>query len=168
MFSIRSAFGFPALVNEKAARTVAAGVASIGLLMLLTGWSVLVLALAVGFALRVASGPRFSPLGLLATRVVAPRLGQARVVPGPPKRFAQCVGLALTVTAAVAGLGFGLDAVQDGLIGALVTFAVLESVLGFCAGCWVFGHLIRYGLIPQQTCATCADISLHRPERARA
>jgi hypothetical protein len=163
MTSIRSAVGFPELVNEKAARTVAAGVATLGLLTLLTGWDALVVVLAVGFALRVASGPRFSPLGLLATRVVAPRLGEPRIVPGPPKRFAQAVGLTLTTVAAVAGLGFGLGAVQDGLVAVLVAFASLESVVGFCAGCWVFGYLIRVGLVPEQTCAACADISLRRP-----
>ncbi|MGH9271283.1 MAG: DUF4395 family protein, partial [Ilumatobacteraceae bacterium] len=57
--------------------------------------------LALGFLARVLAGPTLSPLGQLATRVVAPRLGRPRLVPGPPKRFAQSIGLALT-TAAVA------------------------------------------------------------------
>ena len=93
MADVRDAFGFPAVVNEKAARVVAAGVALITATALLTGWLWLSAVLAVGFALRVAAGPRYSPLGQLATKVVAPRLGRARLVPGPPKRFAQTVGL---------------------------------------------------------------------------
>src|ERR1700712_6097498 len=85
-------FSFPNPVNEKAARVVAAGVVLLCLLALLPGMTWLSLPIAVGFLLRVASGPRFSPLGQLATRVLAPRFGQARLVPGPPKRFAQAIG----------------------------------------------------------------------------
>ncbi len=168
MASIHSAVGFPAVVNEKAARVVAAGVASTGALALATGWRWIVVVLVAGFALRVASGPRFSPLGLLATRVVAPRLGPARIVPGPPKRFAQAVGLTLTAVAAVLGLGLGEVGAEQSLLALLVAFATLEAAVGFCAGCWAFGHLIRLGLVPEQTCAACADITTRHTEVAAA
>ncbi len=168
MRSIRSLLYFPELVNEKAARTVAAGVALLGVLTVATGWHWLVLVLAAGFALRVAAGPRFDPLGLLATRVVAPRLGAPRIVAGPPKRFAQGVGLALTSVAAVLGLALGHDAALVGLLALLVGFATLEAAFGFCAGCYAFGWLIRFGVVPEQTCAACADISLRRPETLAA
>jgi hypothetical protein len=162
MASIRSLVGFPEIVNEKAARVVAAGVAALGVVGLAAGWRWLVPVLAVGFALRVASGPRFDPLGLLATKVVAPRLGTPRLVAGPPKRFAQGVGLALTSVAAVLGLGLGHATAEEALLALLVGFATLEAVVGFCAGCWAFGWLIRFGVVPEQTCAACADISLRR------
>ena len=84
---MRDAFGFPAVVNEKAARVVAGGVALIAATALLTGWLWLSAVLAVGFALRVATGPRYSPLGQLATKVVAPRLGE----PVPRPRAAEAV-----------------------------------------------------------------------------
>ena len=74
MGTVRSAFGFPAVVNEKAARVVAGGVALLAGTALVTGWLWLSAVLAVGFALRVAAGPRWSPLGRLASVVVAPRL----------------------------------------------------------------------------------------------
>jgi len=49
-----------------------------------------VIPLAYGFWARVLTGPTLSPLGQLATRVVAPRLPvEPKLVPGPPKRFAQ-------------------------------------------------------------------------------
>ena len=67
MESVRSAFGFPAVVNEKAARVVAGGVVLLTAITLLTGWLWLSALLATGFALRVAAGPRYSPLGQLAT-----------------------------------------------------------------------------------------------------
>ena len=57
-----SVFDFPNPVNEKAARVVAAGVVLFSLLALLPGLTWLALPIACGFLLRVASGPRFSPL----------------------------------------------------------------------------------------------------------
>ena len=70
--------GFPNPVNEKAARVVAGGVAIMALVTLITGWHWLLVPLALGFLARVLSGPTLSPLGQLATRVVAPRLGRGR------------------------------------------------------------------------------------------
>jgi hypothetical protein len=149
---------FPNPVNEKAARVVAAGVALLASVTLLTRWEWMIVVLAFGFLLRVLAGPRFSPLGQLATRVLAPRLGAPVLVPGPPKRFAQAIGLTLTSVAAVAAIGLGWDAAAYGLVVVLVGFALLESVAGFCAGCWVFGRLMRLGVIPADTCAACNDI----------
>ena len=90
--------------------------------------------------------------------MVAPRLGPPKEVPGPPKRFAQTIGLAVTTAATIAWFGFGAGAVTAGLLVLLLVFALLESVLGFCAGCWMFGALMRAGVIPASTCEACADI----------
>jgi len=149
---------FPNPVNDNAARVVAAGVAALALATLATGWLWLTVLLAAGFAARVVSGPRFSLLGRLATSVIAPRLGPATLVPGPPKRFAQAIGLILTASATVAGLAFGLTGLALGLVAVLLVFATLESVLGFCAGCWLFGVLMSAGIIPDDTCAECRDV----------
>lgn len=149
---------FPNPVNENAARVVAGGVALLALTTLATGWLWLTVVLALGFAARVVSGPRLSLLGRLATQVIAPRLGPAKLVPGPPKRFAQAIGLTLTTVAAVAGLVFGWTGLALGLIAVLLVFATLESVLGFCAGCWLFGVLMKTGLIPEDTCEQCTNI----------
>jgi hypothetical protein len=167
MAAMRTAFGFPAVVNEKAARAVAGMVAVVTALALVTGWLWLAAVLAVGFALRVASGPRFDPFGRLATKAIAPRLGAPVLVPGPPKRFAQAVGLALTL-AATGFLVAGLPVVTTALLAVLLVFATLESVVGFCAGCYVFGLLMRAGLVPEETCAACNDISLRNREAAAA
>ena len=158
MSAVASVFGFPNSVSEKAARVVAGGVAIIALVTLVTGWDWLLVPLAVGFFARVLTGPRLSPLGQLATRVVAPRLGAPALVPGPPKRFAQSVGLVLTAAAAVASLVLDRPVVASVLLGVLVIFATLESVVGFCAGCWMFGQLMRLGVIPEKTCVACADL----------
>jgi Domain of unknown function (DUF4395) len=156
---------FPNPVNEKAARVVAGGVAMLAVLFLATGWLWVVVVLALGFLARVLSGPRFSPLGQLATRVIAPRLGPPKLVPGPPKRFAQSIGLVFTLSASLAAF-FGASQAAAALVAVLLVFALLESVVGFCAGCWVFGLLMRAGVVPEQTCQDCNDISLRYPATA--
>jgi len=150
--------GFPRVVNEKAARTVAGGVALIGIVALAAGWHWLLIPLALGFWARVLAGPRFSPLAWLATRVIAPRLGRPKDVAGPPKRFAQGMGATIT-TAGVLALALGWTTVTTVLLAALVVAATLESVFALCIGCQVFALLMRVGILPETVCVECADIS---------
>ena len=158
--------GFPNPVNEKAARVVAGAVVVIAVAAIATGWRWLLIVLAIGFALRVLSGPRFSPLGLLATKVVAPRLGAPKLVPGPPKRFAQAMGLTFSLAAAL--LAYALHATTAAWIvtGMLAVAAFLESAFALCLGCRVFALLMRAGLIPERVCEECADI-WRRPGMSR-
>ncbi len=148
---------FPNPVNEKAARVVAGGVALIAALILVTGWQWLLVVLACGFWARVLTGPTLSPLGRFATAVVAPRLGPPRYVPGPPKRFAQGIGAAVTTIAAICAL-IGWATAAEGLSALMVVFATLESVFAFCVGCRIFTLLMAAGLIPDEVCADCANI----------
>lgn len=157
-----SLFAFPDPVNEYAARTVAAGVAVLAVVTVATGQAWLLVPLAYGFLARVATGPTLSPLGQLATRLIAPRLG-SRPTPGPPKRFAQAIGSVFSVTAAVLALGFGLHTAADVLVGVLAVFATLEAALGFCLGCRVFALLMRAGIIPTEVCERCNDIWAQQP-----
>ncbi|YAL82313.1 DUF4395 domain-containing protein [Dermacoccaceae bacterium W4C1] len=164
---MRSYFTFPNPVNDKAARTVATGVVLMSALFLITGWTWVLAVLAYGFVARVLAGPRLSPLGALAMKVIAPRLGEPVLTPGPPKRFAQAIGASFSVAALISNaLGAHLLAVA--LIAVLTVFATLEAALGFCAGCYVFGHLMRWGLIPEDTCEACADIARRRSASASA
>jgi hypothetical protein len=151
-------FGFPNPVNEKAARVVAGVVAITGVVVLATGAHWLLVPLAYGFWARVLTGPTLSPLGRVSMRVIAPRLGAPKYVPGPPKRFAQGMGAAFSTGAAVLALGFGADTAADVLTGMLVVAATLESVFALCLGCQVFALLMRAGLIPEETCERCANI----------
>jgi hypothetical protein len=156
---VRDVFRFPNPVNEIAARLVAAGVVVLGLVTVFSGARWLTVVIAYGFLARVAAGPTFSPLGQLVTRVVVPRLSlPARPVAGPPKRFAQAMGLAFSASAAVLALGFGEWTAARVVLGLLVAAAFLESAFGLCLGCRVFALLIRAGVVPQQVCARCADI----------
>ena len=160
-------FTFPNPVNEKAARVVAGAVTLIAVVAIATGWRWLLIVLAIGFALRVLSGPRFSPLGLLATKVIAPRLGEPKLVPGPPKRFAQAMGLAFSLAAALLAYAFDAPTAAWIVTGMLAVAAFLESTLAFCLGCQVFALLMRAGIVPESVCEECADI-WRRPGMSRA
>lgn len=154
----REIFRFPNPVNEVAARIVAGGVALIGLVALAAQLPWLSAVLAVGFLARVVSGPTLSPLGQLATRLIAPRLASPKFVAGPPKRFAQGIGSVLTVTASITYFGLGLTTVTYVLLAVLVVAATLESVFALCLGCQVFAVLMRLGVVPEEVCVACADI----------
>lgn len=156
---MREFFSFPNPVNDKAARTVAAGVLLGVGLTLVTGWYWLLIPITYGFWARVLAGPKLSPLGWAAMNVIAPRLGEKRYVPGPPKRFAQAMGTAMSSAALVLGLILGLHAAADVLLGLFVVAAGLEAGFGFCIGCRAFAVLMRVGVIPPDVCAECADIS---------
>lgn len=157
---VRQLFAFPNPVNEKAARVVAGAVLAAVVVILATGWYVLLIPLAYGFWARVLTGPTLSPLGLLAQRVVAPRLGPAKPVPGPPKRFAQGMGVVMSTAALVLGLIVGARTAADVVLLAFIPAAGLESIFGYCLGCKVFALLMRLGVVPETVCAQCADLSL--------
>jgi uncharacterized protein DUF4395 len=156
---MRDLFSFPNPVNETSARLVAGSVAVLAVLTVAfqQGW--LIPVLAYGFLARALTGPTLSPLGLLATRVVTPRLQvQHRYAPGPAKRFAQAIGATFTVVATLLYYAAGMRTAAFALVGVLAVFAVLESAFGLCVGCRVFYLGMRLGLVPPGMCADCARV----------
>lgn len=166
-----SFFSFPNPVNETSARVVATGATAMAGAYAATGWAWILVPLLWGFAARVATGPRLSPLGRLATQVVTPALeGRgvvSRFVPGPPKRFAQTVGLVFSLAATVAALA-GADIASRWIAAALAAAAFLEAAFALCLGCIMFGWLMRAGLVPESVCAECGDLSLRQRDTAGA
>jgi hypothetical protein len=160
--NVRTVFRFPDTVSETSARLVAAGVIAQAAVLLVfhEGW--LLVPLIYGFLARVLTGPTLSPLGQFVTRVATPRLEgwldssrpagfRSRIVPGPPKRFAQGIGLVFTCGAALAWI-FGAQLLSYVLIVSLVAAATLESIFAVCLGCIVYNAI--WG------CAECADVSV--------
>lgn len=154
---------FPDPVNEVSARLVAGGVVLLALATIVFDQPLLLIPLAYGFVARVLTGPTLSPLGQLVTRVITPRLPlRPKLVPGPPKRFAQGIGVVFSLTAAVLALGFGARGAAYVVLALLIGAAVLESVFGYCVGCAIFRQLMRTGLIPESVCERCLDITAGR------
>ena len=156
---MRGLLTFPNPVNETSARLVAGSVAVLAVLTVgfQQGW--LIPVLAYGFVARALAGPTLSPLGLLATRVVTPRLHvRTRYSPGPAKQFAQAIGAAFTVTATLLYYAAGMHVAAFVLVGVIAVFASLEAALGFCVGCKAFYLGMRLGLVPPSVCENCARV----------
>ena len=155
-------FSFPELINEPAARLVASGVLLMSLLSICLirleanfTWIILLI-MTYCFLARVSSGPKISPLALLVTKVLVPKFNMdEKLVPGPPKRFAQSIGLIFSTSIFILWL-INFHVVSIFLLSILSIFAFLESALGYCFACKVFKILISVGLIPEEVCERCA------------
>ena len=155
MDTINNLFSFPNPVNEFSARFVAGMVSILTIATILTENQFVAGSLLYGFLARVATGPTLSPMGLLATRVIVPVLGNpTKLVAGPPKRFAQTIGLVFSATAFIM-LMLDFVLIFQITLSILVIFALLESLAGFCAGCFVFNYLMKWKIIPQSVCESC-------------
>ena len=155
MDTINNLFSFPNPVNEFSARFVAGMVSILTIATILTENQFVAGFLLYGFLARVATGPTLSPIGLLATRVIVPVLGNpTKLVAGPPKRFAQTIGLVFSATAFIM-LMLDFVLIFQITLAILVIFALLESLAGFCAGCFVFNYLMKWKIIPQSVCESC-------------
>ena len=150
-------FSFPNPVNEWAARCVAGMVMALTLSAIFTGQWIIIAVLLYGFCARVATGPTLSPIGQIATRLLVPIIGKNRPVAGPPKRFAQSIGLIITALSSVF-LVLGLSNIAIGLLVILIFFASLESFFGFCFGCKLFKFLMYIKIIPEDVCEKCNNL----------
>ena len=150
---------FPNPVNEVSARLVATGVVAMAVATIALDLRWMTVVLAYGFVARVLTGPKLSPLGLLVTRVVTPALPfEPKLVSGPPKRFAQGIGAAFTLTAVLLTYGLGRFDLAQSVLGLLGVAASLEAFAGYCLGCKAFALLMRLRVIPESVCESCNDI----------
>ncbi|WP_040517531.1 DUF4395 domain-containing protein [Gordonia neofelifaecis] len=151
----RGVFDFPNPVNDYAARSTAGLVIALAVVTVVVNQPWLYGILALGFVLRVAGGPRYSPFGRLAVHLIVPKVWKkSKTVPGPPKRFAQTIGLVFSGTAFVLSLA-GLGLAAQIVVGLLIVAAFLEFAFGLCLGCIGFGLLQRAGIIPESVCEAC-------------
>jgi Domain of unknown function (DUF4395) len=152
---------FPRVVDDVTVRLIAFVVLVLaGIALDLQQWWIYAV-LAVDFTLRTTLGPKASPLAVVVQKFVRPRVSAPkRPTAGPPKRFAAGIGAALTSVAAILWL---LDTAPTVLITIgviMVVFPALESILGLCVGCKIFGVLMKLGVVPKEICLECADLSL--------
>ncbi|EWT03249.1 hypothetical protein N865_18645 [Intrasporangium oryzae NRRL B-24470] len=157
---------FPATVDDVNARLIAAVVLVVGVIALATQQWWLYAVLAVDFTLRASVGPKASPIARLVQRWIRPAVATApRPTAGAPKRFAAAIGAVMTsaatilwVVSLVTGGSAALAAVVV-IAAIMVLFPALESILGLCVGCKLFAVLMRLGVVPEEVCLDCADIT---------
>ncbi len=105
-----------------------------------SGW--LMLAQAVVFGVT-ALWPRYGPYALIYRSLVAPRLAKpTELEPVAPVRFAQLVGFAFAIVAAV---GYLSGATAVGIVAAAFALAAafLNAAFGFCLGCEMYLAVAR-------------------------
>lgn len=152
---------FPEIVNENAARIVAFFVMLLSLSAIYTSSFFISLVLLYGFTARVLYGPKFEPFARLALHVIIPVFKISNnPTPGIPKRFAQMIGFLFSLTAIILlYLGYNFEFTVT--LSILSFFAFLEAFFGFCAGCFVFAYLMKWGVVPNEVCERCSNISYH-------
>jgi hypothetical protein len=150
---------FPNPVNETSARLVASGVVAMAATTVVADQPWLMVPLTYGFAARVLSGPKFSPLGQLVTRVITPRIDiDHKLVPGPPKRLAQGMGLTMSATALVLHYRYHRTRAAYRVLSLLIGAAGLEAFLGICLACKMFPLLVKAGVVSEKACEECNEI----------
>jgi len=79
----------------------------------------------------------------------------SRFVPGPPKRFAQFVGLLFAVTGFIFRF-FGFYLTSWIILGCLFAASFLAGVFGICLACAFFRFAINAGIAPPSVYESCA------------
>jgi hypothetical protein len=107
---------------------------------LITNWLFLPVLLLIDFALRSAEAGKYSPSGNVADGILSVITLPNKPTDQAPKRFAARIGLGFSVL--IIGLHLlGISTLIPVIT--LAVFATLESLAGFCAGCYVYTYYIR-------------------------
>lgn len=158
MSNIAATGRFPLKVSEPVVRIIASEVFLLAGATAITASPWIALILAADFALRSLINPAWSPLRLLAKDALLPLTkAKERAVFYSPKRFAAVIGLTLSVFALIGGT-FDSAALAGGAAAILALFSFLEAAFGFCAGCKIYGFLMRQGIIPTEWCPECVNL----------
>ena len=135
---LRHLFSFPDPVNDLAALVVATGVVVMAVVAVAVPEPWLLVVITYGFWARALTGPKLSPLGQLATRVVAPRLG-ASSPPAHPSDLLRGWGPPSPLRRCCCGLYGTKTPASRAVLGLMIVAASLEAFAGYCIGCKVFG-----------------------------
>jgi len=101
-----------------------------------TGSALIIVPVALDYALRASMKAPMSPMARLARRVAAALGLQYRAMDKAPKVFASRIGVIFAMGAAIAH--FAAPELAAPLALALAVFTFLESALDFCVGCVVY------------------------------
>ncbi len=145
----------PFRVKEQDVRGVAIQVFILSVLSIYTLSVIPVIFLIVDFFIRAFLSPKYSLLALTSRKVVGKLLKfRNRIVIFKPKRFAAGIGLFMSLVSLVF-ISFGYATLGIITLGILSLFSFLEAIFKFCAGCKIFGLLMKIGLISEDECIDC-------------
>ena len=130
----------PITGNESKIRLTAFFVLLLIIIYMLTGIGLIPVFLFLDFTLRGFGLGAYSPLAWISGRIVAALKLPAKPVYMPPKRFAARVGFLFCLAIVVAHYADLSTLILSAII---ALFAALESLAGFCAGCYVYNAYAR-------------------------
>jgi hypothetical protein len=130
----------PATGNENKIRLTAFFVLILIIVYILTGVGLIPIFLLLDFTLRGFGLGAYSPLAFLAGRLATALKLPAKPIYMPPKRFAARIGFLFCLAIVVAHY---TDLSTIILSAIIALFAALESLAGFCAGCYVYNAYAR-------------------------
>ena len=145
----------PTLVNEAVVRGAAVQVLLLSAAAVIWGSFIPLGILAADFLVRVLLEPRYSLLVLISKSAVVPVFRfKSKNILYRPKRFAAGIGLSLSLAGLVLVL-LGQVTAMRFVAGLLGFFSFLEAFFRFCAGCKIFGLLVRLGIADEGLCTDC-------------
>ncbi len=124
-------------VNENKVRLTAFWVLLLGIAFVSTQWWPIAAFLTIDFAIRAFDFGKYSLLNLLSDFVIDTFSISSKLIEQAPKLFAAKIGLLFTIAISVISL-LGNTSLSLYVTSILILFAFLESVLGICAGCYVY------------------------------
>jgi hypothetical protein len=131
----------PLTSNESKIRLTAFIVFLLIIVYLITGNAWIMIFLIIDFSLRAtAESARYSPLAAISGLVVRWLRLPVKPVYMPPKRFAARIGLLFCLGMAVCHNSLPWTLILGSVV---ALFAALESMVGFCAGCYVYNGIVR-------------------------
>lgn len=145
---------FPFRAKEQIIRGVALQVFTLSVIAVFTQSIIPVIILVADFSLRSMINPNFSPLVHISKRIVPITNFRKRTVAFKPKRFAAFIGLFMSLTILLLLLTSNFIAATVFMI-VLSSFSFLEAFFKFCAGCKIFGLLMKAGIISEDECVDC-------------
>lgn len=156
-------FWFPEVVDNNVVRLTGVQVVVINILAIIwrkhTWTHYMILGLALDNLGRLVFGTGPSPLGQLARCVAVPL--KPNFKPGIPKQFAIACGLTMSVISVIFLFVTGFDPeriIASCFMGVYAALAALEAGINFCMGCYMFGWLVKLGILPKEIYSLCISM----------
>jgi Domain of unknown function (DUF4395) len=157
------------LINEKKARLTAGSVCILMVIYLFTNFLAIPVFLVLDFFARGFNLGRYSPLNLMSDLLIHIFNISPKLIDQAPKRFAAKIGFLFSITIVVF-FAFQFETVSFIISLVLATFALLESSMGFCAGCHVYhfySKIVKKKTSIYSLCIIIACISYFHPAKAQ-